>query len=352
MKREAISGHILIIDDEDVVRFLLCDIIKDMGYCVTDFGNPMKAISFYEKNHQTVDLVIFDMTMPELNGRETFFLLKKIDNNIKSIVLSGFSLNEDINQVLKDGCLMHLKKPVKIADLKNAVATALSHSFNQEKVSYAADNIFQELDIPESDVEDALKNLDGNTDLYLKMLDKFIVNYKDAGKKINELFLNNDLENLFVFSHSMKSIAANLGFSKLRIISETIEKNCQLDQSSELAEEVAGFDIEITSLSEKIRIFLNSRKVQMSHSGSREGSTQEVEIATVLKYLDEMSEMARRCRPYLINDIFYSKLNNITCSEFGYIEKEELLKKMRQYNFDDLIIQIEKIKNKLQDKKP
>lgn len=351
MNGEITSGHILIIDDEDVVRFLLCDIIKDLGYRVTDFGNPMKAISFYENNHQSVDLVIFDMTMPELNGRETFFLLKKINRDIKSIVLSGFSPNEDINQVLKDGCLMHLKKPVKIADLKNAVATALSHSFNQEKASYAADNIFQELDIPETDVEDALKNLDGNTDLYLKMLDKFMFNYKDAGKKINELFLNNDIENLFVFSHSMKSIAANLGFSKLRIISETIEKNCQLKKFAELAENVNSFDIEITSLSGRILSFLTSRKVHLSHSDFCDGSTQEVEIATVLKYLDEMSEMAKKCRPYLINDIFYSKLKNISCREFGYIEKEELLKKMRQYNFDDLTVQIEKIKNKLQDKK-
>lgn len=351
MNGETTSGNILIIDDEDVVRFLLCDIIKDLGYSVTDFGNPMKAISFYENNHQSVDLVIFDMTMPELNGRETFFLLKKINRDIKSIVLSGFSPNEDINQVLKDGCLMHLKKPVKIADLKNAVSTVLSHSLNQKKTPHALDNIFQELEIPGSDVEDALKNLDGNTDLYLKMLDKFIVNYKNAGKKINEFFSNNDIENLFVFSHSMKSIAANLGFSTLRTISEAIEKNCQLKEIAKLAENVNSFDIEITSLSERIQSFLNSRKMHLSNSGFCDGSTQEVEITTVLKYLDEMSEMAKKCRPYLINDIFYSKLKNIACSEFGYIEKEELLKKIRQYNFDDLISQIEKIKNRLQGKK-
>lgn len=351
MNGEIIPEHILIIDDEDVVRFLLCDIIKDMGYNVTDFGNPMNAISFYEKNHQTVDLVIFDMTMPELNGRETFFLLKKINRDIKSIVLSGFSLNEDINHVLKDGCLMHLKKPVKIADLKNAVSTVLSHSLDQKKTPHSLDNIFQKLEIPESDVEDALKNLDGNTDLYLKMLDKFIINYKDAGKKINEFFSNNDMENLFVFSHSMKSIAANLGFSKLRTISETIEKNCQFKKSAELAEDVNSFDMEISSLAKKIRTFLDSRECDLSHSGFCDGSAQEVEIATVLKYLDEMSEMAKKCRPRQISSIFYSKLKNITCSEFGYIEKEELLKKIRQYNFDDLISQIEKIKNRLQGKK-
>ena len=351
MNGEITSGHIMIIDDEDVVRFLLCDIIKDMGYSVNDFGSPMKAIDFYEKNHQTVDLVIFDMTMPELNGRETFFLLKKINPNIKSIVLSGFSLNEDINKVLKDGCLMHLKKPVKIADLKNAVAGTLSHSFDHEKTSHTIDNLFQELDIPESDVEDALKNLDGNTDLYLKMLDRFIINYGDAGKKINEIFSGNDIESLFVFSHSIKSIAANLGFSKLRAVSEKIEKSCQHKEFAELTENVSSFNIEINSLTEKIRTFLNNRETLIPYYGYCEGSPQEVEIATVLKHLDEMIAMAEKCRPCQINNIFYNNLKKITCSEFGYIEKEELLKKMRQYNFDDLITQIQKIKNKLQDKK-
>lgn len=350
MSEKSFAGHIMIIDDEDVVRFLLCDIIKEMGYDVTDFGNPMNAISFYETNYEKINLIIFDMTMPELNGRETFFLLKKINPDIKSIVLSGFSLNEDIDKVMKDGCLMHLKKPVKILELKNAVAKALSHDIKEGQSFFSHENLLKDLDIPSSDIETALLNLDGNAELYLKMLRKFSDNYSGAGKKMRELLDKKDLENLFVFSHSMKSIAANLGFSKLREISELIEMNCQKNEIDDLSKNGDTFNSETVSLIKKISSFLDSKNINNTSAADSKNQSQLVGISTVLKYLDEMIEMAEKCRPVQISDIFYSNLKHITCANFGYIEKEELFKRMRRYDFDDLISFIKKLKIELQEK--
>jgi len=220
-------GHVMIVDDEDIVRLLLCDMVKNFGYRVTDFSDPMEAIDFYEKNHESVDLVLLDMIMPKLSGRETFFLLKKINRNIKSIVLSGFSLNEDIEKMLKEDCLFHLRKPVKINELKNTINKIMLLHEENIQGTFEIESVSKNLLIYEADVKEALSNLGGNIDLYLKMLNKFIVNYKDSANKIKKLAEVSNYEDLFVFSHSIKSVAASLGFSKLKIVSENIENACK-----------------------------------------------------------------------------------------------------------------------------
>lgn len=336
-------GHIMIVDDEDIVRLLLCDMIKSFGYTVTAFSDPMKAIDFYKNNYESIDLVILDMTMPGLSGRETFFLLKKINHDIKSIILSGFGLNEDVNQMLKDGCLLHIKKPVNVTDLKNAVNGILKQDSSPD--TFCELDVFRNnLDISEVDIDRALSYLGGNTDLYIKMLNKFITNYSDAGSKMHELAVKLNYEELFVFSHSVKSLAASLGFSKLQSISENIENACQKKESVIISENTDLFYAEMLSLSSKIKTFIIDRD---KNQDPKEISTNDADYKAVAKYLDELIEYAKGARPKQIANIFNDKLKNITLNEFGYLDKEALLKKIRLYDFEGIIHCAEKIKDQL-----
>lgn len=343
-------GHVMIVDDEDIVRFLLCDMMKNFGYSVTDFSDPIKAIDFYEKNHSSIDLVLLDMTMPNLSGRETFFLLKKINRNIKSIVLSGFSLNEDIEKMLMEGCLFHLKKPVKIMELKNAVNNILIPDQADSYISCELESIRNNLLISEADVDGALKNMGGNVDLYLKMLDKFIINYKNAASKIKELATEANYEDLFVFSHSIKSVAASLGFLKLQAVSEKIENACHKKEASVIEENIGIFYDEMLSLSSKIAFFINERTEKQNFGAIPEDSQNETDCKLVLTHLDELIKYAKRSRPKQTTDLFNDKLKNISCSEFGYLDKEELLKKIRRYDFEGVVNYAEIIKTRFKDR--
>ena len=55
--------------------------------------NGHEAVNYYKHNWKIVDLVIIDMIMPEMGGRETFIEMKKVNHQIKALLSSGFSIN-------------------------------------------------------------------------------------------------------------------------------------------------------------------------------------------------------------------------------------------------------------------
>ena len=111
------EGTILVIDDEEIVRFLIGEMIKELGYAVTSFENPLEAIEYYKHHYKEIDLVILDMNMPIIDGLETFQQLKKRNSKIKAIVLSGFSQENQIKGAKQQGIKGYITKPIDIYSL-------------------------------------------------------------------------------------------------------------------------------------------------------------------------------------------------------------------------------------------
>ena len=112
---------ILLVDDEDMIWDVISNMLIELGYTVILAGNGQEAVEIYESNPNTIDLVLMDMVMPEMNAREAFHLLKKIDPNVKVLLSSGFVSEEDAKDVLDAGALGFLRKPYRMADLAKAI---------------------------------------------------------------------------------------------------------------------------------------------------------------------------------------------------------------------------------------
>ena len=76
-------------------------------------------------NPNQIDLVIMDMLMPEMGGKEAFYILKKIDPNIKVLVSSGYVSESEIQDVMDDGAAGFLRKPYRMADLAKKIHSIL-----------------------------------------------------------------------------------------------------------------------------------------------------------------------------------------------------------------------------------
>jgi len=113
--------RILVIDDEAIIRDLLKDILDMLGYEVLVTGSPLEAIHIFEKEHQNIHLVILDMIMPEMNGRQLFRELKRINPTVKGILLSGYSLEGEVEKSLSEGIIDFLQKPVSIKELSSVL---------------------------------------------------------------------------------------------------------------------------------------------------------------------------------------------------------------------------------------
>lgn len=119
------SERILIVDDEDPVRNVICVSLKHLGYSVAVARSGNEAIETVKTDPDGFDLVILDMLMPEMSGDETFFLLKELNPNIRALVISGYSSEASVQKVLQNGGRGFIQKPFSIEQLSAKVRECL-----------------------------------------------------------------------------------------------------------------------------------------------------------------------------------------------------------------------------------
>ncbi|MFT5699009.1 MAG: PAS domain S-box-containing protein [Desulforhopalus sp.] len=121
------TGRILVVDDEDLMRVTAEAILENLGYEVLVAKDGQHAMEIYSKQEKEIDLVLLDMVMPVMNGRECFSALKKYDSDVKVIISSGFSQEENLNELKSMGLLGFIRKPYRSVDLSRIVHDALAN---------------------------------------------------------------------------------------------------------------------------------------------------------------------------------------------------------------------------------
>jgi CheY-like chemotaxis protein len=116
---------ILLIDDEEMVIEVSCEILEMLGYRVLTARSGQEAIALYQTRKQEIDLVILDMIMPGMGGGDTFDRLKAIKPEIKVILSTGYSFTGQAREIMARGCRGFIQKPFKIETLSQKVREAL-----------------------------------------------------------------------------------------------------------------------------------------------------------------------------------------------------------------------------------
>ena len=116
--------HILIVDDEPYILAFLSDLIKSTNVQVGTALNGALALD-YIKSHN-VDLVITDIMMPQLNGIELFYAIKKYDPFIQVVIITGYPSLTTIAEMLEAGANDFLIKPFDASKLKSVVEEAFN----------------------------------------------------------------------------------------------------------------------------------------------------------------------------------------------------------------------------------
>ena len=104
------SGRIMIVDDAAFVRMMLKDILSKNGFeIVGQAENGLKAIDEYKDLKP--DLVLMDITMPELSGVEATKKIKEIDPDAKIIICSALSQASTVLESIQAGARDYIVKP-------------------------------------------------------------------------------------------------------------------------------------------------------------------------------------------------------------------------------------------------
>lgn len=114
-------GHILIVDDELVIRSLLSEMLSEDGFTVTTAEDGQRGLEFM--NNGQIDLVISDVHMPVMTGPELVSEVRKINPALPVIVLNSIP-DRDLTPNFKDQATTCLDKPFNLREIRAAVMRA------------------------------------------------------------------------------------------------------------------------------------------------------------------------------------------------------------------------------------
>ncbi len=119
------KGSVLVIDDEEVVRQVAARMLKGLGYHAICLSSPREAIDYYHRRSRDIDLVIVDLVMPDLNGRDCFERIRSINPAARVLLTSGYSHDAAVDELIEAGAKAFLQKPYRLAQLSETLAKAL-----------------------------------------------------------------------------------------------------------------------------------------------------------------------------------------------------------------------------------
>jgi PAS domain S-box-containing protein len=111
------SGTILFIEDEEIIRKVGSFQMETLGYKVVCAENGKKGLEIFKEKQNEIDIIVLDMIMPVMGGRETFLKLREIDTSVPVLISSGFSKESDLEEMKKNNISGFLQKPFLINEL-------------------------------------------------------------------------------------------------------------------------------------------------------------------------------------------------------------------------------------------
>jgi PAS domain S-box-containing protein len=116
---------ILLAEDDEVVRKLVCTVLEKAGYRVLLAANGREAVEKYREHEDEIELLLFDVAMPEMNGKEAYDAIKASAPHIKAVFISGYAPDDVRTSAVLDENLTLVPKPVSPKGLLQAVREAL-----------------------------------------------------------------------------------------------------------------------------------------------------------------------------------------------------------------------------------
>jgi nitrogen-specific signal transduction histidine kinase len=120
------SGEmILLVEDEPSVLEINKTMLEQIGYKVLTSRNGQEALKIYEKYLDRIKLVLTDMVMPEMGGMELFYALKEKNPDVKVIIMTGYPLESESQDLLSKGIVDWIQKPFSLPQLAKLLKKVL-----------------------------------------------------------------------------------------------------------------------------------------------------------------------------------------------------------------------------------
>lgn len=120
-----LSGTVLLVDDEEIVRTVGADLLRELGMDVITAENGRKAIDIVEEKGDEITIILLDMVMPVMNGQDCYRGIRRIKPDARIIVCSGFAPEEMVSKLRLEGLEGVIQKPFSLDQLRKAILSCV-----------------------------------------------------------------------------------------------------------------------------------------------------------------------------------------------------------------------------------
>ena len=126
-----LSSTILVVDDEQALLDVVCDLLRSHGANVLAASSGGDAIELYQAQADRIDLVVLDLRLPDSSGVEVYHRMHQMNPDVRVILSSGYAADSEIAGLLESGAVQFLQKPYRLFMLLNMTHQILASSADE-----------------------------------------------------------------------------------------------------------------------------------------------------------------------------------------------------------------------------
>jgi two-component system, cell cycle sensor histidine kinase and response regulator CckA len=121
----SLEGTVLLIDDEDLIRLAVAKMLRKKGFSILEAGDGATGVDLFRNHLEVVDVVLLDLTLPGMSGREVLEALRKMRPGIRVILTTAYSQEQARAAVGGDQSWPYIRKPFQISELLDLLQEVL-----------------------------------------------------------------------------------------------------------------------------------------------------------------------------------------------------------------------------------
>ncbi|MEH6636691.1 MAG: response regulator [Halioglobus sp.] len=254
--RQLNGAYILLVEDNEINQELAMDLLTGAGIKVDVANNGQEALTLLESH--VYDGVLLDIQMPVMDGYTASREIRKQPHlqELPVIAMTANAMVGDREKALSAGMNDHIAKPLNVSEMFATISKWITPANPVADTSSSLDQLTAApaiLPMLGIDVEKGLANCAGKTDLYVKLLARFLHTYGDFAQTFTTVQQTNDTQAPERLAHTLKGVAGSIGATELAESTGRLESDCSSDVSEEsisavLADVMAALTVVLDSI--------------------------------------------------------------------------------------------------------
>jgi PAS domain S-box-containing protein len=225
------GAQVLLVEDNEINQEVAQELLNKAGISVTLAANGQEALDLIAE--QTFDGVLMDIQMPVMDGYTATRKLRENERykSLPVIAMTANAMADDIERCLSSGMNGHISKPINVTEMFRTMAEWITPASPTQGPIEAEHKTEQKVQVMPSirglNTESGLATVQGNTDLYLKLLKKFLNSQKRFETDFRDAIKDRDLDTATRIAHTLKGVSGNIGASSVQKAAAQLEGACK-----------------------------------------------------------------------------------------------------------------------------